>query len=131
MAEALICMSTPGFAPPVPIPLTAEEELHWIALRLVPGLGARRAMALLTRFRTPQAIFRASTSELEGCGLSQSVARSVSSGCAFDEAVTQQERAKALGAEVIPIYDRRFPPLLKEIFDLSILLFARGRVDFE
>ena len=86
-------------------------------------------MALLTRFKTPQAIFRASGSELEGCGLSASVARSISSGCAFDEAVTQQERGKALGAEIIPIYDRRFPPLLKEIFDPPIVLFARGRVE--
>jgi DNA processing protein len=86
-------------------------------------------MALLTRFRTPQAIFAASTSELEGQGVSQSVARSISSGCVFDEAVTQQERMRALGVDLIPIFDRRYPPMLTEIFDPPIVLFARGQVD--
>ncbi len=109
--------------------LTTEEELHWIALRIVPGLGARRGMALLHRFRTPQAIFAASTSELESQGLSPSVARSVSSGCVFDEAVTQQERMRTIGVAVIPAFDRRYPPMLSEIFDPPILLFARGNVE--
>ena len=86
-------------------------------------------MALLHRFRTPQAIFAASTSELEAQGLSPSVARSVASGCVFDEAVTQQERMRALGVAVIPAFDRRYPPMLSEIFDPPILLFARGNVE--
>ena len=34
--------------------LTREEELYWLALQLVPGLGARGAGKLLDRFRTPQ-----------------------------------------------------------------------------
>jgi DNA processing protein len=109
--------------------LTAEEELHWIALRIVPGLGARRGMALLNCFRTPQAIFAASPTELESQGVSRSVARSISSGCVFDEAVTQQERMRSIGVTLIPVFDRRYPPMLSEIFDPPILLFARGNVE--
>ena len=48
--------------------LSREEELHWLALKLVPGLGTRTSGKLLDRFRTPQAIFRASRTELEGGG---------------------------------------------------------------
>ena len=113
---------------PIP-PLTAEEELHWIALRIVPGLGARRGMALLNSLRTPQSIFAASPSELEARGLSPSVAQSISSGCVFDEAITQQEKMRNLGVSVIPVFDRRYPPMLSEIFDPPILLFARGNVE--
>ena len=113
---------------PIP-PLTAEEELHWIALRIVPGLGARRGMALLNSLRTPQSIFAASPSELEARGLSPSVAQSISSGCVFDEAITQQEKMRNLGVSVIPVFDRRYPPMLTEIFDPPILLFARGNVE--
>lgn len=109
--------------------LTAEEELHWIALRIVPGLGARRGMALLNLFRTPQAIFAASPTELESQGISPSVARSISSGCVFDEAITQQERMRTLGVGVVPAFDRRYPPMLSEIFDPPILLFARGNIE--
>lgn len=113
---------------PIP-PLTAEEELYWIALRIVPGLGARRGMALLNTLRTPQSIFAASPSELEARGLSPSVAQSMSSGCVFDEAITQQEKMRNLGVSVIPVFDRRYPPMLSEIFDPPILLFARGNVE--
>jgi ERCC4-type nuclease len=45
-----------------------EDELHWLALRLIPGLGTRKAAQMLTQFRTPQAIFRASRSDLESSG---------------------------------------------------------------
>src|SRR5579862_1802015 len=122
--------ATPAPSRPAPQPaLSSEEELHWIALRLVPGLGPRRSMALLSHFRTPQAIFAASPPELEAHGVSQSVARSISSGCVFDEAVTQQERMRTLGVELIPVFDRRYPPMLSEIFDPPILLFARGKVE--
>lgn len=86
-------------------------------------------MALLNIFRTPQAIFSLSPSELEAQGLSPSVARSIASGCVFDEAVTQQEKTRTLGINVIPVFDRRYPPMLSEIFDPPILLFARGKVE--
>ena len=48
--------------------LTKEDELHWLALRLVPGLGARKAGQLVAQFRSPQAIFRASRQDLEAGG---------------------------------------------------------------
>jgi DNA processing protein len=109
--------------------LTKEDELHWLALRMVPGLGTRRAGQLIERFQTPQAIFRASRSELEAAGVSPGVAQSIASGCAFEEAVVQQQLAANAGALLIPITDARFPALLREIFDPPPLLFARGRIE--
>ena len=67
--------------------LTQDEELHWLALRMVPGLGTRRSGQLIGTFKTPQAIFRASKTELEATGLAPSIAQSIASGCAFEEAV--------------------------------------------
>ena len=57
--------------------LSREEELYWLALKLVPGLGSRTSGKLLDRFRTPQAIFRASRTELEGAGVSGAIAQSI------------------------------------------------------
>jgi len=87
--------------------LGQDEELHWLALRLVPGLGARNAGKLIERFRTPQAVLRASRTELEAAGVSGSVAQSIASGCAFDDAVAQQEKMAESGAISIPITDAR------------------------
>jgi DNA processing protein len=108
---------------------TKEEELYWLALRLTPGLGARTAGKLLERFRSPQAIFRATRTELEGAGVSGSVAQSVVSGCSFEEAAAQQEKMAQAGAVLITLHDARFPRPLREIFDPPVVLFARGRVE--
>ncbi len=107
----------------------ADEELYWLAFRMVAGLGARKAAQLIERFRTPQAVFHASPSELEAQGVSGAVARSISSGCSFEDAVAQKEKMLACGAVAIPIGDPRYPPRLREIYDPPVVLFARGRVE--
>jgi DNA processing protein len=119
-------MTAPTIAAPI---LSREEELYWLALRLIPGLGTRTAGKLLERFRTPQAIFRASRTELEGAGVSGAVAQSIASGITFDDAATQQERMMQAGAVLVTWGDPRYPQLLREIFDPPIVLFARGRVE--
>jgi DNA processing protein len=106
-----------------------EEQLHWLALKLVPGLGTRNSGKLLDRFRTPQAIFRASRSELEAAGLGGVVAQSIASGCTFEDAVVQQEKMSAAGAVLVTLADPQYPRLLREIFDPPIALFVRGRVE--
>src|SRR5215470_8100997 len=90
-----------------------EEELHWLALKLVPGLGARTSKRLLDRFRTPQAIFRACRSELEGAGVSGTSAQSIASGCVFEDAATQQEKVKESDAVLVSIGDPRYPAPLR------------------
>jgi DNA processing protein len=107
--------------------VTQEETLHWLALRLVPGLGTLGALKLLEKLKSPQAIFRASASELEAAGLSSALARNIASGCAFEDAITQQERMMKAGAMLISLHDRRYPARLREIFDPPLVLFAIGR----
>ena len=109
--------------------MSQEEELHWLALLLVPGLGTRKAGILVNRLRTPRAIFRASRTELEALGLSGSVAQSIASGCSFDDAVAQQEKMRETGTILVPIADERYPQPLRQIYDPPVALFARGNVD--
>jgi DNA processing protein len=109
--------------------LNKDDELFWLALRMVPGLGTRKAGSLIQIFRSPQTIFRSSRSELEAAGLAPAIAQSIASGCAFEDAVTQQQKALQSGAEIIPITDPRYPARLKAIFDPPTVLFARGRVE--
>ncbi|BDC51245.1 DNA polymerase [Bryobacterales bacterium F-183] len=109
--------------------LTPEEELHWLALRMATGLGASRAVRILNQFRTPKAIFHASKHELEAAGLAPSTAQSIVSGCAFEDAITQQNRLRAQGAQLITYSDPRYPMALKQIYDPPVLLYARGRIE--
>src|SRR3989475_12671128 len=102
-----------------------DEQLHWLALRLVPGLGARNAGKLLDRFRTPQAVFRASRTELEAAGVSGAVAQSIASGCTFEDAAAQHQKMSETGAVLVPIGDPRYPPLLRALFSAPTVLCAR------
>lgn len=109
--------------------LAQDDELHWLALRMVPGLGTRKVGQLIEVFKTPQAIFRASRSELETVGLSASVAQSIASGCSFEEGVDQQQKLAQAAAVLVPMTDPRYPPRLREIYDPPPMLFVRGRVE--
>ncbi|HYL35041.1 MAG TPA: DNA-processing protein DprA [Bryobacteraceae bacterium] len=109
--------------------LTKDDELHWLALRLIPGLGARKSGQLVAQFRTPQAIFRASRDELEAGGLSGSLAQTIASGCTFDDAVDQQQKMLETGTTLVPLADPAYPPRLKEIYDPPLALFVRGRIE--
>lgn len=108
--------------------LSRDEELYWLALKLIPGLGTRISAKLLDRFRTPQAIFRSDRTELEAAGLSGTVAQSIASGCTFEDAAAQQQKMLDSGAELVTIGDGRYPRALREIFDPPVLLFVRGRI---
>lgn len=109
--------------------ISAEEELHWLALRMVPGLGILRSMRLIENWKSPLAVFRASPSELEASGLSPAIARSIASGCSFEEAADQQGMLREIGARVISIQDPLYPQRLRNIYDPPLVLFARGRAE--
>lgn len=109
--------------------LSIEEELYWLALRLVHGLGPMRAIPLLEAYRSPQAIFRASVSELEMRGVGGSVARSIVSGCTFDDAAAQQQKLRQHGVTLVPFGHPSYPPALANIDDPPLLLFSKGRLE--
>ncbi len=109
--------------------ISADEELHWLALVLVPGLGPRKTAGLLSKFRSPIEIFRAPADEIEDAGVSQSTAQTIASGCTFDDAVAQQEKLRAEGAKLITCRSPEYPERLRDIYDPPVVLFARGRVE--
>jgi DNA processing protein len=109
--------------------ISPEEQLHWLALRLVPGLGTRKSVKIIERLRTPMAVFRSSRSELEAHGLSGAIAQSIASGCTFDDAVIQQERMMEAGATLIPFTSPLYPARLREIYDPPLVLYARGQLN--
>ena len=89
----------------------------------MPGTCAK----LLDRFRTSQAVFRASRSELEAAGISGAVAQSIASGCTFEDAAAQREKMIHCGTVALTFGNALYPHQLREILDPPVLLFAGGR----
>lgn len=109
---------------------TDDEILHWLALHLTPGLGARRARDLLTAYGSPQAVFRAPASELAARGVAWPAARAITTGCVFEDAASQHEHMRKLGVALLTIHDEAYPECLRQIFDPPLVLFTRGRLEW-
>ncbi len=118
----------PASARPAP-PLTDDHLLHWLALLLTPGLGTRRSLDLLQRFGSPERILRADAAELEESGVPPAVARSMASGCMFEDALEAAEKSKRMGVQWIPLDHPAYPARLREIYDPPLVLFALGRIE--
>ena len=58
----------------------ATHILEWLALTLTPGLGPTKARKLVEHFGGPEAVFRASLTELEATGIQSVSAQSLGTG---------------------------------------------------
>lgn len=103
-----------------------DDTLHWLALKLVPGLGTRLAARLIQNYGNPQKVFSASQTELVDLGVPPLVAQSLGSGSAFEQAAKEAALIEKCGVELLAWSDERFPGTLKEIFEPPVTLYARG-----
>src|SRR5262245_22237647 len=114
---------------PAPQPLDlldSEEQMNWLALRLVPGLGARVALRVLNAIGSATGVFRASPTELEGLGVPSHVVKNMAAGTVFEQAIREAEQARQTGVSFVTIRHPDYPQALKEIFDPPLLLYVRG-----
>ena len=116
-------MSTTAASP------SARHLLEWLAISLTPGLGPTKARKLVEHFGTPEAVFRASLTELESTGIQAVSAQSLATGKSAELAREEIARAAAADATVISMDDPSYPPRLKEIYDPPLILRVRGNLE--
>jgi len=112
--------------PEVAVSPAATHTLEWLALSLTPGLGPTKARKLADHFGSPEAIFRASLTELESTGIQAVSAQSLATGKSMELAREELARAADAGVTVLSIADALYPPRLKEIYDPPAILYVRG-----
>ena len=113
----------------VAAPPAGTRSLEWLALALTPGLGPTKSRKLVEHFGSPEAIFRASLTELEATGIQAVSAQSLATGKSAELAREEFARAADAVATVISVDDASYPPRLKEIYDPPLVLYVRGSVD--
>ncbi len=110
--------------------LSREEELYWLALKLVPGLGSRTSGKLLDRFRTPAGhLPRLAHGTRRRRSLRAPSPNPSPAAAPSKRPPPSRRKWRSRGAVAVTIGDPRYPQPLREIFDPPILLFARGRVE--
>jgi DNA processing protein len=109
--------------------LSATNIVEWLAIALTQGLGPTRARKLVEHFGGPDAVFRASLTELESTGIQAVSAQSLATGKSAELAREEMARAAAAGVTVISLGDPVYPARLKEIYDPPLVLYVRGNVE--
>jgi DNA processing protein len=105
-----------------------ESLLFWVALTRIEGLGVRGAHKLIEHFGSPQAVYMASLTELESCGVPARVAQAVFAQACLKDAEKELEKAAKADCMLVAFDSEDYPPLLKQISDAPLLLYVRGDV---
>ncbi len=107
----------------------ATHLLEWLAISLTPGLGPTRARKLVEHFGSPEAVFRASLTELESTGIQAISAQSLATGKSAELAREEIARAASADVTVVSLDDPWYPPRLKQIYDPPPILRVRGNAE--
>ena len=99
---------------------------HWLGLARVDDVGVRTAHKLVEHFGSPEAVYAATLTALEACGLAGRVAQRIRAGSGLAEAERELAAAEKCGCRPVPFGSEEYPPLLKQIADPPLVLYVRG-----
>ena len=107
-----------------------DEEFHWVALTLIPGVGARTFNRLLQRFGSPEQVFAASRRTLEEIpGLKRSSIEAIKSRALVEESARRElGRIRELNLRLLRWGTPEYPALLSNIPDPPALLYVKGHL---
>lgn len=107
---------------------STDDREAWITLALTPGIGPTRFQSLLRAFGSPHGAHSAPFALL--CtvpGISRASATAIRDAAVGRLGAGALEAVEKLGASTILFSDPEYPPLLREISDPPMVLFAWGR----
>jgi DNA processing protein len=108
------------------------ENLAWLALRGLPGVGPVLFHRLIQAFGGPAQVFETPLKELRAVrGISAAMAQSILSFRDWDLVEEQLSRLKAFGAKMLTLDDPLYPVRLKEIPFPPPLIFVKGEIKTE
>ncbi len=106
--------------------LSFEEKHAWVALALTPGLGPRRILRAVERYRSAARVLSLPLTELESLDFPAQAAQFIDTGEAKKAADEELANLAATGATLVTYHDEAYPQRLREIFDPPPLLWVRG-----
>jgi DNA processing protein len=113
-----------------PVPATRDasfaERHAWLALALTPGIGPRRILRAVERYRSAEPVLHLPLTELESMEFPAPAAQFIASGEAAHAADEELEKLAATGAAILTLRDDAYPERLRQIFDPPPLLWVRG-----
>lgn len=104
-----------------------ENLQDWLALNLVPGLGASSCKRLIDFFGGPRQVFKANTSELlKVPGIRKNAVTEITKKATYKKAEKEVNQAQKENITIITWDNPDYPALLKNIHNPPLLLYVKG-----
>jgi len=103
-----------------------SEWAHWLALKMVRGVGNIVGLALVRAFGSPAAVFTASGQALECAGLRRPIARAIRHFDRWADVEKQLTRLQAFRGRLVTWQDESYPESLRHIHHPPLFFFAKG-----
>ncbi len=117
--------ATAAKTPDQPVP---DETKYWVAFSRIPGLGAVRYQALLSRFGSLSRAWSASRTELRSAGLGDGTVRAIAAARPEIDPDAEMERLADRGVRVLTWDDPAYPAQLNAIDDSPPVIYVRGEI---
>ena len=105
-----------------------DEQIFWIGLNLVKGIGAARFQLLLDHFGDARTAWEASPSALRSAGLSEKIAENLIQMRASADLNAIWEQLESQEITLLTWNDEGYPRRLKEIHQPPPVLYVRGEI---
>lgn len=104
-----------------------ENLQDWLALYLIPGLGASSCKRLIDCFGGPRHVLEADIQELfKVPGIRKTAASEIIKNPAYEKAEQEIKQAQKENITIIAWDDPAYPPLLRNIHNQPVLLYVNG-----
>jgi DNA processing protein len=101
-----------------------------VALNMIEHVGPVRLRQLLDFFGAPEAILKASRSQLLAVhGIGEDTATAIANWETTIDLAAELKRAAEFGCRILISSDEEYPPLLRQIYDPPIVLYIKGRLN--
>jgi len=112
----------------------SEQSRTLLALTMVPGLGPVRIAQLISSIGSPEAVLKASTSQIASVrGIGNSTASNIAQHLhqAIDRVDSELEKIADAGAHIVSIADSHYPAMLAATPSAPPILMIRGCFEHE
>ena len=104
-----------------------EKKKYWIWFSLIPKLGCKRKQKLLELYDIPEKIYNLKKEELlKVNGIGEEIATNILNSKNEDLINYHIKYMEENNIDIINLYERDYPKLLKEIYDSPISLYIKG-----
>ena len=103
-----------------------EASLPWLAMTMTPGIAARLSARLLREFGSPEGVFRASLTGLEGCDIPAPAAQAIFKKQFFWRAEKEVAAIRRIGCKLVNWNEPEYPQALLQIYDPPVMLYVQG-----